>query len=274
MDRGRGKNRAGGCQFCPSPPPSGYNAIACGRALRDRVRRPMPTRDGSSIAEPVGDLKTGGDSAAQPAPGALRSRILGSCSAGAESDAGPHPRGLTTRGILMDDTRSTMSGDRPPRPSERVDELCDRFEAAWRESRAPRIEGYLAKVEAADRAALCASLCRWSGSGGASAANGQPPAMTGTWTQLVLHSCTGRTGIRRSLFCIRARGQESGRSLFFIPGRSPMPYPLTAGALSASDRAVFSASSARRRAASDRASTARVSDCAFFVSSSAWFLSS
>src|SRR5438270_5728073 len=47
-----------------------------------------------------------------------------------------------------------MPGDRPPRPSERVDEACDQFEAAWRAGRAPRIEADLAAAEEADRPSL------------------------------------------------------------------------------------------------------------------------
>ena len=43
----------------------------------------------------------------------------------------------------MDGSTSPGPGGRPPRPSERVDEACDRFEAAWRAGRAPRIEDYL-----------------------------------------------------------------------------------------------------------------------------------
>ena len=31
-------------------------------------------------------------------------------------------------------------GNRPPRPSQRVDEACDRLDSAWRGSRAPQIE--------------------------------------------------------------------------------------------------------------------------------------
>jgi hypothetical protein len=54
----------------------------------------------------------------------------------------------------MDSSMPTMPGDRPPRPSERVDKACDHFEAAWRVGRAPRIEDYLAAAEEADRPAL------------------------------------------------------------------------------------------------------------------------
>ncbi len=53
---------------------------------------------------------------------------------------------------------ATMPGDRPPRPSERVNEACDRFEAAWRAGQQPRIEGYLAAADEADRHALRVEL--------------------------------------------------------------------------------------------------------------------
>jgi tetratricopeptide (TPR) repeat protein len=52
----------------------------------------------------------------------------------------------------------TMPEHRPTRPSERVDELCDRFETAWRAGAARRIEDVLAEVEAADRPALLSEL--------------------------------------------------------------------------------------------------------------------
>ena len=46
----------------------------------------------------------------------------------------------TARRIVMDESMPTMPGDRPPRPSERVDGACDRFEAAWRAGQQPRID--------------------------------------------------------------------------------------------------------------------------------------
>ncbi len=54
----------------------------------------------------------------------------------------------------MDESMPTTPVDRPLRPSERVDEACDRFEAAWRAGRAPRIDDFLAEAEEADRPAL------------------------------------------------------------------------------------------------------------------------
>jgi hypothetical protein len=54
----------------------------------------------------------------------------------------------------MDESMPTMKGSRPPRPSERIDEACARFEAAWRAGQAPRIEDYLAQAEEVDRPAL------------------------------------------------------------------------------------------------------------------------
>ena len=58
----------------------------------------------------------------------------------------------------MDGLISSGTGGRPRRPSERIDEMCDRFEAAWREGLAPRIEDYLAEAEEADRPALFQEL--------------------------------------------------------------------------------------------------------------------
>jgi hypothetical protein len=54
----------------------------------------------------------------------------------------------------MDETRPTAPGGRPLRQSERIDNACDRFEAAWRAGRAPRIEDFLEAADPADRPAL------------------------------------------------------------------------------------------------------------------------
>jgi WD40 repeat protein/tetratricopeptide (TPR) repeat protein/tRNA A-37 threonylcarbamoyl transferase component Bud32 len=58
----------------------------------------------------------------------------------------------------MDESMPTVPDDRPTRPSERIDELCDRFEAAWRSGREPRIELYLDDADGADRPALLREL--------------------------------------------------------------------------------------------------------------------
>jgi predicted Ser/Thr protein kinase len=55
---------------------------------------------------------------------------------------------------MMDESMLTTPGDRPARPSERIDELCDRFEAAWRAGQEPRIEDYLARADEVERPAL------------------------------------------------------------------------------------------------------------------------
>jgi hypothetical protein len=48
--------------------------------------------------------------------------------------------------------------DRPPRPSERVDEACDRFEAAWSAGPPPRIEDYLAAADGPDHPVMLREL--------------------------------------------------------------------------------------------------------------------
>jgi tRNA A-37 threonylcarbamoyl transferase component Bud32 len=58
----------------------------------------------------------------------------------------------------MGESMPPMPGDRPLRSSERIDEACDRFEAAWRAGLAPRIEDFLAEAEQADLAALLDEL--------------------------------------------------------------------------------------------------------------------
>jgi hypothetical protein len=58
----------------------------------------------------------------------------------------------------MDGVTSPGSAFRPPQPTERVDEICDRFETAWRGGQVPRIEDYLAEAEDADRAAILGEL--------------------------------------------------------------------------------------------------------------------
>ena len=59
---------------------------------------------------------------------------------------------------MMEGSMSPGVGGRPPRLSERVDEACDRFEAASRAGRAPQIEDYLPQADELDRAALMAEL--------------------------------------------------------------------------------------------------------------------
>jgi formylglycine-generating enzyme required for sulfatase activity/serine/threonine protein kinase len=58
----------------------------------------------------------------------------------------------------MDGSVSSGREAGPVRPSERIDEACDRFEAAWRVGTAPRIEDYLAQADDADRPALLGEL--------------------------------------------------------------------------------------------------------------------
>src|SRR5262245_22067369 len=45
-------------------------------------------------------------------------------------------------------------GGRPRMRVHRLDEACDRFEAAWRDGQAPRIEDYLAFVDERERPSL------------------------------------------------------------------------------------------------------------------------
>jgi hypothetical protein len=54
----------------------------------------------------------------------------------------------------MDGLTAPGLGDRPLRTSERIDEVCDRFEAAWRAGQAPRIDDYLDQTQELDRPAL------------------------------------------------------------------------------------------------------------------------
>jgi WD40 repeat protein len=56
--------------------------------------------------------------------------------------------------MMMDTLASQDPRDRPVRPSERVDEACDQFEAAWRAGQSPRIDDYLADAHESDRPAL------------------------------------------------------------------------------------------------------------------------
>jgi serine/threonine protein kinase len=56
------------------------------------------------------------------------------------------------------DVRHSGEGRRPDSPVRRIDATCDRFEAAWRAGREPRIEDFLADAEAADRPALLREL--------------------------------------------------------------------------------------------------------------------
>ena len=58
----------------------------------------------------------------------------------------------------MDCSASSSAEGRSIRPSERIDEACDRFEAAWRSGSAPWIEDYLAEALEVDRPALLGEL--------------------------------------------------------------------------------------------------------------------
>jgi hypothetical protein len=58
----------------------------------------------------------------------------------------------------MESSMPAMPGDRPARPSGRVDAACDRFEAAWRAGDAPRIEDCLSGADEGDRPALLGEL--------------------------------------------------------------------------------------------------------------------
>jgi serine/threonine-protein kinase len=58
----------------------------------------------------------------------------------------------------MDGLISPAPGGRQTRSSERVDEACDQFEAAWRGGLEPRIEDYLAEADETDRPALLGEL--------------------------------------------------------------------------------------------------------------------
>jgi WD40 repeat protein len=59
---------------------------------------------------------------------------------------------------MMDESMLSTQGSRQSRPSERVDEACDRFESAFRAGRQPVIDDYLAEAEEADRPALWVEL--------------------------------------------------------------------------------------------------------------------
>jgi hypothetical protein len=58
----------------------------------------------------------------------------------------------------MDGMNTPEPAGRAPRPSQRVGEARDRFAAAWRAGRTPRIEDYLAEAEETDRPALGSEL--------------------------------------------------------------------------------------------------------------------
>ena len=57
----------------------------------------------------------------------------------------------------MDGLISTEPGG-SNRRSERVDEVCDRFEQAWRAGQSPRIEDYVSAAQKGDRQALLGEL--------------------------------------------------------------------------------------------------------------------
>jgi hypothetical protein len=46
----------------------------------------------------------------------------------------------------------------PPSQVQRIDQVCDRFEAAWKEGQRPRIEDYLSTAEEPARSVLIREL--------------------------------------------------------------------------------------------------------------------
>ncbi len=113
----------------------------------------------------------------------------------------------------MDGLTSPGPGGRPPRPSERVDEACDRFEAAWRVGPAPRIEDYLAASDEADRAALLRELVALERE--LRRRRGERPG-----AEEYLHRFPGHAGVVRASFGARpgpaAQPQgDTGRNLLF-----------------------------------------------------------
>jgi hypothetical protein len=63
-----------------------------------------------------------------------------------------------SRGIVMDGSEATGPGGRAVRPSQWIDEVCDRFEAAWQLGTSPRIEDYSVEAGLAARPALPGEL--------------------------------------------------------------------------------------------------------------------
>ena len=64
----------------------------------------------------------------------------------------------------MSDRPSSHKGALDIDLARRIDEICLRFEAAWREGRQPRIDDYLVDVLDQGRPALRAELSHWSAS--------------------------------------------------------------------------------------------------------------
>jgi hypothetical protein len=58
---------------------------------------------------------------------------------------------------MSNDPPATL-GPLPPDAIDRIDRVCDRFEAAWRASRRPRIEEHLDGAERPERSALLREL--------------------------------------------------------------------------------------------------------------------
>ena len=58
----------------------------------------------------------------------------------------------------MSDGRSVDSGSLPPTVVDRIDRICDSFEAAWQAGRSPRIEDRLGETAGLERSALLREL--------------------------------------------------------------------------------------------------------------------
>jgi hypothetical protein len=57
-------------------------------------------------------------------------------------------------------TNRTSFDNSPPSPRPRIDEICDRFEQAWKDGQRPRIEDFLGDYSEPERADLLRELLR------------------------------------------------------------------------------------------------------------------
>jgi eukaryotic-like serine/threonine-protein kinase len=112
----------------------------------------MTLSEGGSITRWIDNLKAGGDAAAQRLWERYVARLVGLARKVLRRTSKPR------RATLAEPVQPPGGGRRPEMLVHRVDEACDRFEAAWRAGHDPRIEDYLAEAEAADRPALLAFL--------------------------------------------------------------------------------------------------------------------
>src|SRR5262249_55234836 len=123
------------------------DAQRVGRGVR-AAARPPGRRDVAAGRRTQGARLQGGGDRGTTGPGP----------ADRSSQDPPHPESLAGGGPPMNGDQPPGTGSAPLSLQKRVDEVCDRFEEAWKGGQRPHIEDYLAEVPETDRVPLLREL--------------------------------------------------------------------------------------------------------------------